>query len=568
MIGAMRWMVACLGVLLALAVAAWVWQGAAVSDVVPARPLDEVARTNAPNGAADAQHDAAATAPGERADTTPKPHRTAATEPGLSGVVLDDRGEVIPGVLVYLRRDESRFAGAEMQCADGDGCFVFREVVGRCVLTVENGLVEPTELTMGLGEWRFVELRATVPCIVLEGRVRAGITPVVGRRVAAKGGDSAFAANATTDGEGRFGFVLRAGKYDVQLARAAVVAGQFGDARDPLSLRRELVLDGASRRVQCDFTIPSASLRITVVESATRRPVPDVPVRASCGERMRAAATAADGTALLGELDSGRWRVACVPSETQMAVAQDIEIDAAATTPYPVILEVALAGALRVVTHRKNVLELREAAKEQDEAVAGGAAGADAFGPVDPTHLSLHLRSGEVVRAFGMTDDPIPPGAGKNGLPFQGVVNTGLPFVHVPPGLHQLVQEDKVDTAGITYGVYEPFAVPVDVRPGEVTTVQPPIARRPTLQILVADRDGKAMTLLPVITGAQGRVVFSTWWGGGWKGPVRPGTYRIVVDEPQGRHEESVVVGAQDVQHVLRVPWQAAAAGAIRDDGK
>ena len=500
------------------------------------------------------------TATSEPAPSTPV--RTAPTEPGLSGIVLDDLGAPIPNIVVYLRLVDSRLAGAEMACTDDDGCFLFRQAVGRCVLTVENDLMAPRELTMALGEWRFVELRATAPCLVVEGFVRQGDGPVAGRTVRVEGGPLRGVAVEFSDPNGHYRHVLPSGRYELSVASEAspadarlVEGSPTGPVRRPASTRfasHGLTLNAFTRHVRHDFELPSAALRVTVVHAGDRRPVPNVIVRATTGELGRYARTDAAGVAEMAEMASGLWRVWVVTTPQTSAAPATIEIDAAARAPRMVTLLVEPAGVV--------VLKPR--------AVGGATAAEGAMrvfgemllpmpGPIlsgglasQPRVVELHLAGGGVMSPM----DPVEASA------WMESTTDSLVFVSVPPGRHELRCEDRLGEGGCTYAAYEPFRQVVEVTAGATRTVDVTVPRRPWLEVVVAGADARIVKIPIQIVGARGPLAADAFLDrlGVRSGPVVPGDYRIVVEAPTGRVEATVTVGSRDVQHIVRLPSPAA----------
>lgn len=526
----------------------------------PAAVRRAAAAGDAPGEATAAENNGAT---GEIVPSTPS--RTAATEPGLSGIVLDDLGAPIPNLVVYMRLADSRLAGAEMACTDDDGYFVFRQAVGRCVLTVENDLLASRELTMALGEWRFVELRATAPCLVVEGFVRQGDGPVAERTVRVKGGPLRGVAVEFSDSSGHYRHVLPSGRYELSVASEAAPAdativddSPSAPDRRPASARfatHVLTLNAFTRYVRHDFELPSAALRVTVVHAVDRRPVPNVIVRAAAGPLGRNAKTDAAGVAEMAEMASGTWRVWAATSPQTSAVAQEVEIDAAARAPRLVTLLVEPAGVV--------VLKPR---------MAGGATAAECrmrvFGDVvlpmpgpmpslglasQPHAVRLHLAGGGVMSPADWVEASawMEPNA------------ESLVFVSVPPGQHELRCEDRLgEGGGCTYAACEPFRQVVEVTAGATRTVDVTMPRRPWLEVLVVGTDARLVKVPFQIVGARGPLAVDQIFGnaGMRSGPVLPGDYRIVVEAPTGRVEETVTVGNRDVQHIVRLPSPAAAA--------
>jgi hypothetical protein len=488
--------------------------------------------TTSPEDAPDATHRVAATL-----------RRTAAPEPGLSGVVLDDRGEPLGRVLVYMRLCDSKYDGAEVTCTDGDGCFVFHQAVGRCVLSVENGLTPGLEITMALGECRFVELQATQPCIVLEGYVRSGGRPVADRQVLATGGKGKLVARETTDADGYYRHVLPAGKYVMQVAGSIGGIGENEGAPDanavPMFGTHLVTLSAFVRRERCDFDVACAAIRVTVLQARDRRPVANALVRAVAGKRGLAARTDAAGVAELRELASATWRVTVEVSAHATVEPQEVEVSATDPAPRALTMLVAGAGSIQLVVS----IDGGAASLEEDRRVP------TIYFAAAPDALQLQLENGEVRRSYAEVDAAALQAS---------VFSSDVPFAHVPPGRHELRCADSIGPSGCVFAPCDPFRVPVEVRADQVTIVPLHVVRRPVLRLALGQSGGLLVpgvshTLMPTIRGSRGVVQFPpAWWSGGYGGAVVPGEYTITVGGPTGPIEETVTVGNQDVLHVVR----------------
>ena len=456
--------------------------------------------------------------------------RQQAPELGLAGVVVDDLGAPLARVMVSLHQVGSVVRGADLCNADHYGRFAFPKARGTVRVSIENDLVAPHEVTIADGERRFVELRATEPCIQLEGTVWSGPNPVRDRLVTVRAAEDPLrlvAAEGTND-DGYYSQALRPGRYVLEVGGIAL---QGASVAPPYALGI-LELTAARRRVRRDIVLPLAEIRVTVHHAADHAPARGVRVRAVATTQTleRCVTSDQDGKAVFAELPAATWRVQVESDHHAAQQEQEVVILGTGGETRAVSLLLIPAGTVSVVFDRA----------AQREAAAFGLI--DPLAPNEVGAFVLHLQVGG--RLLGRA------------APTASLRHT-MQFGPVPVGRHTLRCEDRMDPDGIVYAPVQPFVREgIEVRAGGTTRVTVACMPRTVLALSIVDRVGDPWPLGFSVVGAGGAVKFANRSGLGGAAFVPPGVYKVSVLGPPV-FELQVEVTNQEVWHTVQVPGLA-----------
>ena len=566
MIDPMRWKVA--GLVVMAVVLTWGMFVAFAERAPGVAPIVPSALAGAAEPLADVAPVQSTASPVDRGRGTVA-ERSEVSAGGVHGVVVDDLGEPIVKVLVYLRQHGARESGAVMCCTDAAGRFAFPKARDTITLTVENDLVPPLEVLLPAGERPFLELRASLPVVELTGTLRSARGPVPDRwvQVKADGRDERAWTMASTHADGSYRHLLPVGRYDLAVA-APTFALDRQDAvlkptnqqtsRLPMSL---IVLDGRVRRVRHDLWLPSATVEVSVREALARTPVAGAPVRVfaqrGTDELWQRGTTDAQGKVVFDELPPATWSVALDAQDFAATASQVVVLTGSGTERHEVAFEVVRAGGVLV-----SFGKLGEVPGGDFLHVANVP-----FGRIElPATFALEDQLGGRIEGQHLFDD--------------APLAAGLVFARVPVGRHVLRCEDRREPAGVLYAAMNPFVRDaVDVRAGDATTVSVEVERRPILQVVVRDTDGAFWPLPVQVVGPHGAVVLlpvrvAQFMGGTEQAAPHQvlrasganhltfapaGDYRVIVAAPSGPVEQRVTIAASDVVHTITVPGKAPA---------
>ncbi|MBL8731553.1 MAG: carboxypeptidase regulatory-like domain-containing protein [Planctomycetes bacterium] len=436
--------------------------------------------------------------------TPPRPipadvRRVPVATSGVFGVVLDDRGQPLPGLRVEWRGVDGGWLDQMSVRSDSDGRFAFPRATGEFSLHVDSDVPIDTHLESAGDERREVVLRATTPCVLVHGRVTKHGRPVPRRSIRVLSPDALASADGrrtTTDDDGVFALLLPPGEHRLYVTTPQPEPNW---SRPP---HATLQLTAAEPRVNQDLAL--SGVGVVAMVTCDGVPVAGEPV-VLCATRTTAppitAKSDGDGYAVFDDLTAGHYELASQsafyrPPPPRLVFAAD---------PAPVVpLQLIPGGQLRVRFESSDGLPVSELAPECATFEIAG----------------ITLRP-ELHR--------------YNGLP-----GTGLLFTNTPAGEGILRSQDWLADGRRHFAPFEPVVIAFSVAPGRFTPVRAFVDRRPLLRVRPVDAAGHGITA-EVLVFAGGELLGSTTQPG-FAARVPRGSYRVQVKRGDHHQEEEVLV--------------------------